>query len=142
MDIYGYDCSVISNQKVSNAFAKIILTDAPGNMVFNSFISEPKVFESPVSKVDQIRLRFIDSRGFEFNFNDINYSLSLKVTELIDIQKNSNINSRSGNTQFDGLSTAFGNKEIKAKAEKSIKTGKLGASFGSSGQVRASSGRN
>lgn len=142
LDIYGYDCSVISNQKVSNAFAKIILTDAPGNMVFNSFISEPKVFESPVSKVDQIRLRFIDSRGFEFNFNDINYSLSLKVTELIDIQKNSNINSRSGNTQFDGLSTAFGNKEIKAKAEKSIKTGKLGASFGSSGQVRASSGRN
>ena len=39
LDIYGYDCSVVSTQRVSNAFAKIILDQSPGNLCFNSFIS-------------------------------------------------------------------------------------------------------
>ena len=141
LDIYGYDCSVVSTQRVSNAFAKIILDQSPGNLCFNSFISEPKIFDSPISKVDNVRLRFVDSRGFTFNFNNINYSLSLKITELIDVQRGSNINSRSGNNQFDGTISGGDVVGGPVNRDRTLKSGNLGASFNTTGQTRSPTGR-
>lgn len=92
--------SVLNTANISNTFAKILLSESPGNMMFNSFISEPKVFDNPIAKIDTMRFQIVTPEGFLFNFNDIDYSFTLRITELVDQLEQAFISSRTGNTEF------------------------------------------
>lgn len=87
--------TVLNTSNVPDTFAKIILTESPGLMCFNTFISEPKKFIDPIARLDTLKLKVVDSKGFLFDFNQINFSLTLKITELIENLNDTGLNSRS-----------------------------------------------
>jgi hypothetical protein len=96
LDNSGIDFRTILNTtNIPNTFAKVILTEPPGNMCFNSFISEARVFKNPIARLDTLKIRVVDSRGFSFNFSDINYSISLKITEVFEDLDDTGLSSRS-----------------------------------------------
>jgi len=85
--------NVLTNGSVGNVFAKLILEESPGLMVFNGFVSAPKVFNEPVAQLDTLTITIIDKNGFPFNFTDINYSFSLEITEVVESLKNTGLSS-------------------------------------------------
>lgn len=95
--------TVINTANISDTFAKILLSESPGNLMFNSFISEPKVFDNPIAKIDTMRFRIVTPEGYPFNFNDINYSFTLRITELVNQLEEAFISSRTGENEFENL---------------------------------------
>jgi hypothetical protein len=84
------------NERVGNLFAKILLNEPPGVMMFDSFISAPKIYNPPLASLKEIEFSFRRFDNVLFNFNDIDFSLSLEVTEIVDHIQNSSISSRTG----------------------------------------------
>ena len=69
---------------LNSAFAKILLTGNPGDILFNTFVSTPintysKYF--PISDLSQLTIRFSYSDGSNVNFRNINHSFTLLITE-------------------------------------------------------------
>ena len=84
------------NETVGDIFAKILIDQPPGVMMFDSFISAPRIFNPPLASLKSIEISMKRQDGYLFNFNNIDYSLSLKVTEIVDQIEGSNISSRTG----------------------------------------------
>lgn len=95
--------TVFNTANISNTFAKILLSESPGNLMFNSFVSEAKVFDNPIATINEMRFKILTPEGFLFNFNDIDYSFTLRITELVDQLENAYISSRTGTTEFSNL---------------------------------------
>ena len=72
------------NEIVGEIFSRIVLTEPPGSMLFDSFVSVPKIFNPPLSSLKDISFKMKRSDGILFNFNDIDYSMSLKIIEIVD----------------------------------------------------------
>lgn len=101
--------TVLNTANISNTFAKILLSESPGNMMFNSFISEPKVFDNPIAKIDIMKFEILTPGGFSFNFNDIDYSFTLRITELVDQLQEAFVSSRTGTNEFANFLGETGN---------------------------------
>ena len=88
--------TVLNTGNVKDIFAKIILDQSPGAVVFN-FLSNPKTFETvPLDKLDKLTLSILNYDGSFYLFNDLDYSLTLEITEVIDTIDNFNISSKRG----------------------------------------------
>ena len=88
---------VYTNNNVSSAFAKIALSGSPGDILFNTFISQPKFIYSkvfPISSLTQIKVSFLYPDGSRVNFRNINHSFTLKITEEQERNQNTNLNSQ------------------------------------------------
>lgn len=73
--------SIFSNTTVGNAFAKILLPGALGEAVFNTFVNYPVEFDIPVSSLDQFVVRFLYPDGSVPEFNNLEHSFTLLITE-------------------------------------------------------------
>lgn len=133
--------TVVNSSGIPDVFAKILLNDSPGNMVYNSFISAPKIFQSPLSKIDTLHFKMLTSKGYPFNFNDINWSFSLEVIELVDSLINSEFSSRSNNTEYDGAQGQSDAVVKRRSLTRSGKSGTLDTANTQFGIVRAAGGR-
>lgn len=128
-----------SNTAVKDVFAKIILTQSPGLMTFDSFISSPKEFDSPLAKLDSLRIKMIDYRGFPFDFHDLNYSITLEVIEVVEVLENTNIRSKSssGMQDFDKKNKVTFNDNVrqsgtvKSSSSSTVAGGRFGITRGS-----------
>jgi hypothetical protein len=87
------DNLLTNNTNVSNVFAKLLLKESPGLMVFDGFVSNPKIFYEPLSELSTITLEIVDKNGYAFNFNEINYSLTLEITERVEKIKDTGLSS-------------------------------------------------
>jgi len=88
--------SMLNTGSVKNIFARITLDQAPGTMVFN-FLSNPKTFETiPLDKLDNLDLSMLNYDGTNYIFNDLDYSFTLEITEVVDMSDNFNISSKRG----------------------------------------------
>jgi hypothetical protein len=83
-------------KRVSDIFSKLLLSEPPGNMIFNSFISAPKIFNPPLSSIREIQLDVVRKDGYPYSMQDSNYSLSLSIIETVDRIKTTGISSRTG----------------------------------------------
>ena len=88
---------VYSNSNVSSAFAKISLAGNPGDILFDTFVSQPahiysKVF--PISTLSELNVKFLYPDGSRVNFRNINHSFTLKITEEQEHNDNINLNSQ------------------------------------------------
>lgn len=88
------------NEKIGDIFAKILLNEPPGLMMFDSFISAPKDFSPPLAVFKDIEIYMKRRDGYLFNFNNINYSISLEITEIIDQISNTGISGRTGSSDI------------------------------------------
>jgi len=89
--------NVDNNSKVKNVFAKIVLASRAGFYSFNSFISSPKIFDNPLTKLSKLQFDFVDFYGNNYQFNGIEHSFSLKITEQVDSSIIKAISSRRNN---------------------------------------------
>jgi hypothetical protein len=83
--------------KVDNVFAKMLLTGAPGSVIFNSFVTSPKVFDfttRPQLEILEFTVKRQDS--FNYNFYGLDYSFAILITEMVDKISSTSYNSRRG----------------------------------------------
>jgi hypothetical protein len=69
---------------LNSAFAKILLTGNPGDILFNTFVPTPMNTYSkcfPISDLSQITISFSYSDGSSVNFRNINHSFTLQIIE-------------------------------------------------------------
>jgi hypothetical protein len=82
---------------VLDVFAKIQLQDIPNTIQFNTFVASPKIFEDPITSMFELEFMFYSPNNTLYNFNNVDHSFSLRITELISLPRDSHINSRTGN---------------------------------------------
>lgn len=81
---------------VTNIFARITLDQSPGFMCFN-FLSNPKEFDIvPLNKLSELEFSILNHNGSYYDFNDLDFSLTLEITEIIDQTDSFNVSSRRG----------------------------------------------
>ena len=82
-NIIGGDLAM-SNNSISNAFAKIQLVGSSSSSMFNGFAGGTKVFlDTPLASLNEIDIQFVYNDGTEVIFNDRNHSFTLVITEEI-----------------------------------------------------------
>lgn len=89
--------TLVSTSKVSDIFARISLTDNPGSVIFDAYLSNPKIFDDgslPTLSELEFNVKLFD--GTYYDFNDLNFSFTLEITEMVDYIENTNISSRRG----------------------------------------------
>jgi hypothetical protein len=62
--------------------------------MFNTFISSPATFDAPIAYLDSVYFRVLRKDGYLYNFNGINWSFSLEITEVVDSLNVTNVSSR------------------------------------------------
>ena len=87
---------IYNSNNLPAAFAKILLSGNPGDILFNTFVSQPKNSYSksfPISSLTSISVNFIYPDGTPVNFRNINHSFTLKITEELHQNFNTHLNS-------------------------------------------------
>ena len=82
--------------RVEDIFAKIQLQNVPDTYLYNTFVHTPKIFEDPLTFLSELEFKFHNYDGTLYNFNGADHSFCLRITELINLPKNSHINARTG----------------------------------------------
>lgn len=75
--------SIILNSGLDNCFSKILLPGSQGDIIFNSFINNPVDFEVPLSSLSELDVRVTDANGKLVDFQNTNFSFTLKIYELV-----------------------------------------------------------
>ena len=78
-------------------FAKVQLNVPPGQVAYNTFISNPVVFlENPLRQIDQLKISWVDYQGNPVDFNFRNHSFAIEFTEYVDVLTINNYSSYRG----------------------------------------------
>jgi hypothetical protein len=86
--------SMLNTGKVTDIFARITLDNSPGAMCFN-YLSNPKIFSnSPLDTLNYIDFNVQNYDTTLYEFNDLDYSFTLEITENVDTSTAFNINSK------------------------------------------------
>ena len=89
---------MLNTGQVKDIFARIILDQSPGMMVFN-YLSNPKTFDTvPLNSLNEMEFSIANYNGTLYEFNDLDYSFTLEITEIIDTVESFNYSSRRGIT--------------------------------------------
>lgn len=88
------------NAKLGDIFAKLLLNESPGLVIFDGFISAPKLFNPPMTELKELKFSIVRQDGLLFNFNNTDFSISLKVTEIVDMIADTAISSRTGTSDL------------------------------------------
>ena len=86
--------SVISTGQVKNIFAKLYLPLPPMNYIFDEFDSTPIEFEKPVPRLDMMRFAVRSAKNNPLEFAGLDYSFSLEITELVQVDDKNNVSSK------------------------------------------------
>jgi hypothetical protein len=87
---------MLNTGNVKDVFARITLDQSPGSVVF-SYMSNPKNFDTtPLNRLEDLEFSVLNYDGSFYEFNDLDYSFTLEITEVIDITDHFNISSKRG----------------------------------------------
>jgi hypothetical protein len=88
--------TMMNTGNVKNIFARISLDQSPGSMVF-AYLSSPKEFNAaPLDKLNELEFSIVNYDGSYYEFNDLDYSFVLEITEIIDSTELFNYSSKRG----------------------------------------------
>ena len=82
---------------ITDIFAKLLLKESPGLMVYNGHLSSPLVFNPLIPTMEKINLKTLTKEGYLFNYNNTDWSFSILITEVVDVLENSGKSSRTNN---------------------------------------------
>uniref|UniRef100_A0A6C0EEF4 Uncharacterized protein n=1 Tax=viral metagenome TaxID=1070528 RepID=A0A6C0EEF4_9ZZZZ len=88
---------IYSNNNLPSAFAKILLSGNPGDVLFNTFVRQPNNIYSktfPINTLTDLSILFLYPDGSLVNFRNINHSFTLKITEEKLVNDNTYLNSK------------------------------------------------
>ncbi len=90
--------TMLNTGSVKDIFARITLDQSPGSMVFN-FLSNPKEFDTvPLNALSELEFSIVNYDSTLYEFNDLDYSFVLEITEVVDTTESFNYSSRRGVT--------------------------------------------
>lgn len=93
--MYLNDYEVISNMNnISSCFAKILFPGKPGDILFNTYINTEYIFDIPIASISEFSLKFVYPDGSLVDFRNLNHSFTLKITEIREISKDTNLESK------------------------------------------------
>ena len=96
--LYINDFELVQNiSNVPIAFAKILLTGQPGDVLYNTFVNYPLEFDFPLSTLIELQIKIMYPDGTMPDFRNIEHSFTLKITELVKIPRNTGLNSKNTN---------------------------------------------
>lgn len=113
------DNESLSSNNIPNIFAKILLSDSPGTILYNQHIQLAENLKYPISNLNSMEFKFFSPDGQLFDFNGIEHSYTLEFYEDVVSMSNQNISSKTGlpqrfnysmNTQDDNRSKDFDTK--------------------------------
>lgn len=81
---------------IKDVFSKIILCDAPGRILYNTFVPTSHIFDDPLESLFELDIRFYNPNGTFYNFNGLNHSYTLEITTIVDIPEGSGISASTG----------------------------------------------
>ncbi len=102
---YAFVCcpqlaTMMNTGSVKDIFARVTLDQSPGSMVF-TYLSNPKEFDTvPLNSLNELDLSIVNYDGTKYEFNDLDWSCCLEITEVIDTTESFNYSSRRGVTNF------------------------------------------
>jgi hypothetical protein len=85
---------ITSTSNLPNAFAKILLSGQPGDVLYNTFINYPFEFDFPLSTLDELQIKIMFGDGTMPDFRNLDHSFILRITELTTSAYNTGINSK------------------------------------------------
>ena len=89
--------SLLTNSPfVKDVFAKLLLTQSPGLMVYSAFVTAPITFSPIIASIDTLEFKMVTPQNYSFNFNNINYGFTINIYELVPELNDSFVSSRSG----------------------------------------------
>jgi len=86
----------LSTSNIENLFAKLLLSDAPGSILFNQYIQLSDVLKYPIKTLSELEFKFVSPNGSLYEFNGIDHSFTLEFYQEVTDIKGSNINVKSG----------------------------------------------
>jgi hypothetical protein len=93
MYLNDYEC-IVNHSGQQNAFAKILLSGTPGDVLFNTFVNYPLEFDFPISVLNSLSIKFTYPDGSLVDFRNIDHSFTLRIIERINKNKNTRLNSK------------------------------------------------
>lgn len=93
MYINDYE-TIINNSNQKTAFAKILLSGNPGDILFNTFVNYPLEFDFPISTISEFNIYFTYPDGTLVDFRNINHSFTLRIIEKVMHSYKTQINSK------------------------------------------------
>ncbi len=93
---------ILTSSNLKPAFAKIVLNGLPNDVMFNSYVNHPVIFDHPILQLDELLFKYVYPDGENVMFNNIDHSLTLRITELMSHPHNTRLNSKlaGDNTSF------------------------------------------
>jgi len=88
---------------IKDVFAKILLSEPPGNVMFNTFLSEPAIFDFPIPQLTEMEFFVYTRKGYLYDFHDLDFSFSLEITEVLNSNDTFNTSSRTNGVRAGGL---------------------------------------
>jgi len=92
--------TMLNTGDVRHIFSRISLDQPPGFVCFK-YLSNPKQFHTmPLDRLSELEFSVVNYDGSLYDFNDLDFSFTLEITEATDATKSFNISSRRGITDI------------------------------------------
>ena len=86
--------TILNNSNNPAAFAKILMSGNPGDILFNTFINYPLEFDFPIPYLNELNIYFTYPDGSLVDFRNIDHSFTLRIVEKINSPTNTGLNSQ------------------------------------------------
>ena len=86
-----------STNNISGVFAKLLLSDSPGSILFNQFTQLAEVLSKPIKTLTELEFKFYSPSGSLYEFNGIDHSFTLEIYEESVEISGTNINVKNSN---------------------------------------------
>lgn len=81
---------------IKNAFAKILLCDLPGRVLFNTFVPTVHHFKDPLHELSSLDIKFYTPDGYLFDFSGCDHSFTIELVTVGDIPEGSGLSADTG----------------------------------------------
>jgi hypothetical protein len=81
LPMFGRHSTMLYTGPVKNILAKLLLTDTPGNFIFNSAVASPMVFDGgALQRMNELDFLWVDPFGDTLSFSGMEWSCTLAIT--------------------------------------------------------------
>ena len=88
--------TITSIGPTKEAFAKILLCDLPGKILFNSHVPTHEYYNDPLHELFELDIAFYKPNGELYDFNGLEHSMTIEITTVGDIPCGTGINPNTG----------------------------------------------
>ena len=115
IQLFGFNyilmtCNIFDNEEslstnyVNGVFAKLLLSDAPGSILFNQYIQLAEYLSKPIKSLSEFEFNFFSPSGELYEFNGLDHSFTLEIYEDHTSLNSTNINPKTSNILTDNYS--------------------------------------